>query len=101
MNVTKMETTDTPYSNRVYLQRLLEEGVRDGKYILDTPELFSYFANNDNTGGDIGAVSNSLQFFTPEGVELTDGWDANEVPVYLSRFLISEVEELLATRYKN
>ena len=94
-----METTETLYSDRVYLQRLLVEGVRDGEYISDTPELYQYLLSD--TEGDIGSVSNTVQFFSPGGVELTEGWDWNDFPVIVSRFTISEVEELLATRYKN
>ena len=92
-----MENTETLFSEREYLQRLLVEGVRNGEYISDTPELYQYLLSD--TTGDLGGVSNSLQFFTPEGVELTEGW--NGYPVVVSRFTIREVEDLLATRYKN
>ena len=94
-----MENTETLFSEREYLQRLLVEGVRNGEYISDTPALQQYLSTDNR--GDIGMVSNSLRFYTPEGVELTDGVNTNQHPVVVCRFSITEVEDLLANRYKN
>jgi len=95
-----MTNTDTLFSDREYLQRLLREGIRDGEYISDTPALRQYRATDTN--GDIGSVSKTLTFLQPDGSVVGEEyeWSANILDI-ACRFSISEVEELLATRYKN
>lgn len=95
-----MENTETLFSEREYLQRLLVEGVREGEFISDTPALRQYRATD--TTGDIGSVSKTLTFLQPDGSVVGEEYDwSADILDIACRFSISEVEELLATRYKN
>ena len=95
-----MSYTATEYSDKVYLQRLLAEGVRDGEYIIESKSVQQYRQNDDE--GNIGMASRSVEFCTPEGVVIEDGsllWNTLDPQELYMKFKVEDVERLTTCRF--